>query len=87
MEADKTRTVWNYFLECCRLTEGFIQQQRPLAAQRSPEGFTKLWEAGRLDLSVEALVVESKWRAHFDKVLARAETVLKKMDINTIALT
>lgn len=80
MEADKTLKYRpNYFLGMLSSDGGFHTATRLLAASKVSEGFTKLWEAGRLDLSVEALVVESKWRAHFDPVLlARAETVLKK---------
>lgn len=45
---------------------------RQLLAKGKPaEGFTRLWELGRLDLTVEALVVETKWRPFIDPVLVQ----------------
>lgn len=39
---------------------------RSLLAKRNPsDGFTHLWEKGRLDLSVEAIVLKPEWRGHF----------------------
>lgn len=58
---------------------GFHTATRLLTAPKVSEGFTKLWESGRLDLSVEALVVESEWREHFSPVLLEhAEKVLQQ---------
>lgn len=36
-----------------------------LLAGKPSDGFTRLWEAGRLDLSLEALAVEGPWNALF----------------------
>jgi hypothetical protein len=36
-----------------------------VGSSQPPDGFTKLWEIGRLDLSVEALVLHPSWRALF----------------------
>lgn len=70
----------NYFLGMLSADGGFHAASKLLAAPKVSEGFTRLWEAGRLDLSVEALVVESEWRIHFDPVLVdRAEKVLTKV--------
>lgn len=51
---------------------------RQLLAKGKPsEGFTRLWELGRLDLTVEALVVETKWRPLIDPILVQqAERLL-----------
>jgi 5-methylcytosine-specific restriction protein A len=51
---------------------------RQLLARGKPsEGFTRLWELGRLDLTVEALVVETKWRPLIDPILVQqAERLL-----------
>ncbi|MBB4844200.1 hypothetical protein HNP55_002736 [Paucibacter oligotrophus] len=51
---------------------------RQLLAKGKPsEGFTRLWELGRLDLTVEALVVETKWRLFVDPILVQhAERLL-----------
>src|SRR5882672_8198789 len=39
---------------------------RTLLAKKTPsEGFTTLWEKGRLDLSVEAIVLKPEWRGYF----------------------
>ena len=59
----------NYFLEMLASGGGFDTASRLLAAPKISEGFTRLWQSGRLDLSVEALVVESEWREHFEPVL------------------
>ena len=48
-----------------------------LAKGRPTEGFTRLWELGRLDLTVEALVVEIDWRPFIDQILVQqAERLL-----------
>lgn len=51
---------------------------RQLLAKGKPsEGFTRLWELKRLDLSVEALVVETRWRSLIDPILVQqAERLL-----------
>jgi 5-methylcytosine-specific restriction protein A len=53
---------------------------RQLLGKGKPsDGFARLWELGRLDLTVEALVVETKWRRFFDPVLVQqAERLLSK---------
>lgn len=70
----------NYFLNMLSAEGGFHTASKLLAAPKVSDGFTRLWQAGRLDLSVEALVVESEWRTYFDPILLdRAETVLTKV--------
>lgn len=38
---------------------------RPTRAGVLHQGLVDLWLAGRVDLSVEALVVQQRWRGHF----------------------
>lgn len=53
---------------------------RQLLAKGKPsDGFTRLWELSRLDLTIEALVVETKWRLLFDPILVQqAERLLNQ---------
>jgi hypothetical protein len=44
---------------------GLWTAQRLLDAPHVAEGFVKLWEAGRLDLAVEAVVLEEEWASLF----------------------
>ncbi len=54
---------------------------RQLLAKGKPsEGFTRLFQLGRLDLTVEALVVETRWRTLIDPILVKqAERLLKEV--------
>jgi hypothetical protein len=38
-----------------------------LHAPKVSDGYTALWERGRLDLTVEAVILEPAWRALFSK--------------------
>lgn len=70
----------NYFLGMLETDGGHLTVIKLLSANKVSEGFKKLWEHSRLDLSVEALVVESEWRSSFDPVLiARAEKRLSEV--------
>jgi hypothetical protein len=45
-----------------------------LHAPKASDGFATLWERGRLDLSVEALVLQNRWRPLFtddERAIAR----------------
>lgn len=44
---------------------GGVETARRLIRGKATSGFTKLWEHRRLDLSVEALVIDPQWRALF----------------------
>jgi hypothetical protein len=58
---------------------GYMTACKLLGRKIPSDGFTDLWEHHRLDLTVEALVVETKWRTYFDELLiARAESLLRK---------
>ena len=44
---------------------GLPAARRLLRSSEHPEGLTRLWECGRLDISMEALVLQEPWRALF----------------------
>jgi hypothetical protein len=46
---------------------GGVQAAKKLIrAKKQSEGFTRLWELNRLDLSVEAVALEEQWRPLFE---------------------
>ncbi len=47
---------------------GGVETARRLIAKESTEGFTKLWEEGRLDLSVEALILKPEFASLFNEI-------------------
>jgi hypothetical protein len=53
------------FLRMVTELGGLGAAKRLLAAKELSEGFVKLWELGRLDISMEALVLEPKWQELF----------------------
>ncbi|VWC23898.1 GTPase [Burkholderia lata] len=59
--------------------DGGYKTASTLIGRRQPsDGFNKLWEHQRLDLTVEALVVETSWSIYFDQTLLNeAERKLK----------
>ena len=63
----------SYFLRMVH-EHGGVQAAEILLAGDSPsEGFVRLWEEGRLDISVEAMVLREPWRGLFaDKQLREA---------------
>jgi hypothetical protein len=57
---------------------GGVQTAHILLASTTPsDGYTALWERGRLDLTVEALVLEQDWGLFSEVELARARRRLK----------
>lgn len=62
--------------------QGGVATTRQLLSKSTPTvGFTRLWELGRLDLTLEALIVETPWRAHFGPQLSQlAEKRLSKYE-------
>ena len=54
-----------YFLRMVNEHGGLAAAKRLLSTAESQEGLTKLWELGRLDISVEALVLEERWEILF----------------------
>ena len=55
-----------YFLRMVNEHGGLAAAKRLLSAVESQEGLTKLWELGRLDISVEALVLQERWESLFN---------------------
>jgi hypothetical protein len=53
------------FLQMVAESGGLEAARTLLASTQVSDGFTALWEAKRLDLSVEALVLDSEWRDLF----------------------
>ena len=68
-----------YFLRMVNEHGGLGAAKRLLSATETQEGLTKLWELGRLDISVEALVLDERWESLFSdderrKALERLES-------------
>lgn len=79
-EAEKLKYRPTTFKRMLDELGGFETVNRVLASGKPSDGFTKLWELGRLDLTCEAIIVETKWRRHFDaNLLAKAEKLLGEM--------
>lgn len=58
---------------------GFETVKRILASGKPSDGFIELWKLKRLDLSCEAIIVETKWRQYFDAdLIARSEKLLRE---------
>ena len=54
-----------YFMQMLGEHGGLETARRLLSTPEPQAGMTKLWELGRLDLSVEALVLQERWRGLF----------------------
>lgn len=50
-----------YFLQMVQQHGGVSAVKQLLNAPEAQSGLTKLWELGRLDISMEALVVQERW--------------------------
>lgn len=60
--------------------EGLAAAKTLLAATRHPEGLTRLWEEGRLDISMGALVLRDPWSGLFtEEELSVARKRLKDL--------
>lgn len=69
-----------YFLQMVVEHGGVETARRLLHARKVSDGFTTLWENGRLDLSVEAVVLQEPWSDLFtDGELAIAEKRLRDL--------
>jgi hypothetical protein len=55
----------NFFLRMVGERGGLSAARALLGARTVSDGFTRLWELGRLDLSVEALILQGEWRPLF----------------------
>lgn len=66
------------FLKMLASYGGYETVSKLIAEKNPSSGFETLWERRRLDLTVEALVLETHWRRFFnDTLLQRAEARLK----------
>ena len=54
-----------YFLRMVREHGGVEAARRLLRTHEVQDGLTTLWELGRLDISMEALVVQERWQPLF----------------------
>ena len=64
-EATKFGYYPTYFLGMVNGMEGVAAAKKLLNTASPSSGFTRLWEECRLDLSVEALVVQEPWDSLF----------------------
>lgn len=79
-EAEKLKYRPTQFKKMLDAYGGFETVNRVLASGKPSDGFTRLWELGHLELTCEAIIVETKWRAYFDEdLVARAEKLLSEM--------
>jgi hypothetical protein len=58
-----------HFVGMLNADGGYKTVQTLLRKKDPSPGFVDLWELGRVDLTVEAIIVQSKWRHYFDKAL------------------
>lgn len=80
-EAEKRGYRPTYFKQMLAEHGGFEAINRIVASNKPSDGFTRLWELGRLDLTCEAFIVEKHWRQHFDPaVVSLAEKRLREMN-------
>ena len=56
-----------YFLQMVQELGGVAAAKRLLEASDAQSGLIKLWELGRLDVSMEALVVQDRWKRLFSE--------------------
>jgi hypothetical protein len=56
-----------YFLQMVHERGGLQTAKHLLHAPSTSEGFTRLWECGRLDLTVEAVILQPKWHTLFSE--------------------
>ena len=67
-----------HFVGMLHADGGYHTVQTLLSKKDPSPGFIDLWELKRVDLTVEAIIVQSKWRNYFDKALINiAEKRLK----------
>jgi len=75
----------NDFLKMLGSIGGYRAAVSLLSKGTPSEGFKKLWIEGRLDLSVEAVILESRWAKFFDQqLLSLAEDRLVKAEYRVV---
>ena len=76
---DECRYQASYFLNMVTDKGGKNAALELITSSKPSDGFTKLWSLRRLDLTVEALVLQKPWSTLFsDEVLAIARRRLQK---------
>lgn len=61
--------------------------QRVIMSARVTDGFTKLWDKDRLELTAEAIILQGPWKALFEpEVLEKARKSLRKYDRPDLAI-
>ena len=69
-----------YFLQMVNEMGGVAAAKRLLEGEHISDGLTRLWEEGRLDISMEALILREPWRTLFtEEEVKKAETRLKEL--------
>jgi len=81
---EQANTECNYvatrFLQMVGRLGGIQAAKQLLANEGYSEGLTRLWEEGRLDLSMEALILRDPWRKLFSaEELGIAQQRLKEL--------
>jgi hypothetical protein len=62
---------------------GLVTAKILINANKPSDGYTALWERGRLDITVEALVQDPKWAPLFDTVeIEKAPQRLREYNYN-----
>ena len=68
------------FIQMVETLGGLAAARRLLSTDEAQAGFTELWQLGRLDITVECLVLQPRWRTPFsEQELARARHRLKSL--------
>lgn len=79
-EAERLKYYPSRFKKMLNAYGGFETVKRVLATGKISDGFTELQMLDRINLTCEAIVVESEWRPHFDgELLQRAEATLRSV--------
>ena len=72
-----------YFRQMLEELGGLETAKRLLSSEKLADGFTKLWELRRLDLTVEALVIQDRYKELFtEQELETAKTRLEALGYN-----
>jgi len=80
-QAKRFKYYPTYFLRMVQEHGGVGAAKRLLAASNAQQGLNTLWELGGLDFSMEALVIQDKFRSLFTDVeLAEARRRLELLD-------
>lgn len=78
--ADECNYRPSYFLQMVTMQGGLDAAKYLLASDEYASGLTKLWNFGRLDLSMEALIIKREWRQMFtEKEIDIAKKRLKQL--------